>query len=81
MQEQKGDPVPTFFAFHDTRDSGELFHVEQRGERRLGWAPGSDQVSCWMTHTTAQTAEIVRSNLHRSAMYSGEIEVGPRYCP
>jgi len=56
--------------------------VEQRGERRLGWAPGSDQVSCWMTHTTAQTAEIVRSNLHRSAMYSGEIEgVGPRYCP
>jgi tRNA uridine 5-carboxymethylaminomethyl modification enzyme len=35
-----------------------------------------------MTHTTALTAEIVRSNLHKSAMYSGEIEgVGPRYCP
>jgi len=35
-----------------------------------------------MTHTTAQTAEIVRKNLHQSAMYSGEIKgVGPRYCP
>ena len=82
MEEQKGDANPTFFAFHDTRDSSEMFHVEQSGERRLGWAPGSEQVSCWLTHTTAQTAEIVRSNLHKSAMYSGEIEgVGPRYCP
>jgi tRNA uridine 5-carboxymethylaminomethyl modification enzyme len=35
-----------------------------------------------MTHTTEATAQIVRANLHRSAMYSGEIEgVGPRYCP
>ena len=82
MEEQKGDANPTFFAFHDTRDSSEMFHVEQSGERRLGWTPGSEQVSCWLTHTTAQTAEIVRSNLHKSAMYSGEIEgVGPRYCP
>jgi tRNA uridine 5-carboxymethylaminomethyl modification enzyme len=82
MQEQKGDPRPTFFAFHDTRQPEELFHVEQSGERRLGWEPGSNQVSCWMTHTTAETARIVRANLHKSAMYSGEIEgVGPRYCP
>jgi tRNA uridine 5-carboxymethylaminomethyl modification enzyme len=82
MQEQKGDSKPTFFAFHDTRQPEELFHVEQSGERRLGWAPGSNQVSCWMTHTTAETAQIVRANLHKSAMYSGEIEgVGPRYCP
>ncbi len=82
MEEQKGDAHPTFFAFHDTRDSDAMFHVEHSGERRLGWVPGSEQVSCWMTHTTAQTAEIVRTNLHKSAMYSGEIEgVGPRYCP
>jgi tRNA uridine 5-carboxymethylaminomethyl modification enzyme len=82
MQEQKGDSNPTFFAFHDTRQPEDLFHVEQSGERRLGWAPGSNHVSCWMTHTTAETAQIVRSNLHKSAMYSGEIEgVGPRYCP
>ncbi len=82
MEEQKGDTHPTFFAFHDTRGPEEMFHVEQSGERRIGWAPGSEQVSCWMTHTTAQTAEIVLANLSKSAMYSGEIVgVGPRYCP
>jgi tRNA uridine 5-carboxymethylaminomethyl modification enzyme len=82
MVEQKGDAEPTLFAFHDTRDSSELFHVEQSKERRLGWPPGSDQISCWMTHTTPETAQIVRANLHKSAMYSGEIAgVGPRYCP
>jgi len=82
MQEQKGDAKPTLFAFHDTRDPENLFHVEQTGERRLGWPPGVDQVSCWITYTTSETASIVRSNLHKSAMYSGEIEgVGPRYCP
>ncbi len=82
MQEQKGDNQPTLFAFHDTRDPQDLFHVEQTGERRLGWKPGHEQVSCWMTHTTAETADIVRRNLSKSAMYSGEIEgVGPRYCP
>src|SRR5687768_6757731 len=82
MEEQKGDAAPTFFAFHDTRDSEELFHVEHTRERRLGWTPGCEQVSCWMTYTTAETAQLVRDNLHLSAMYSGEIEsVGPRYCP
>ena len=82
LQEQKGDADPTLFAFHDTRATEDLFHVEQSGEARLGWVPGTNQISCWMTHTTEATAEIVRSNLHKSAMYSGEIEgVGPRYCP
>ncbi|MBA4138751.1 MAG: tRNA uridine-5-carboxymethylaminomethyl(34) synthesis enzyme MnmG [Opitutus sp.] len=82
MQEQKGDAEVTLFAFHDTRGDEELFHVEHRGERRLGWRPGDDQVSCWITYTTPESAEIVRSNLHLSAMYSGEIVgTGPRYCP
>jgi tRNA uridine 5-carboxymethylaminomethyl modification enzyme len=82
LQEQRGDLSPTFFAFHDTRDQNELFHVEHTGERRLGWVPGQEQVSCWITYTSAKSADIVRSNLHRSAMYSGEIVgVGPRYCP
>jgi tRNA uridine 5-carboxymethylaminomethyl modification enzyme len=82
MQEQKGDPEPTLFAFHDTRDPEDLFHVEHSGETRIGWVPGSQQVSCWMTHTSDMTAQIVRANLHLSAMYSGEIEgIGPRYCP
>jgi len=82
LQEQKGDPEPTLFAFHDTRDPEDLFHVERTGERRLGWKPGSEQVSCWMTYTTPESERIVRDNLHKSAMYSGEIVgVGPRYCP
>lgn len=82
MEEQKGDSEPTLFAFHDTRDPEDLFHVEHTGEQRLGWQPGCEQVSCWMTYTTPDTACIVRDNLRKSAMYSGEIEgVGPRYCP
>ncbi|HVZ66011.1 MAG TPA: tRNA uridine-5-carboxymethylaminomethyl(34) synthesis enzyme MnmG [Lacunisphaera sp.] len=82
MQEQKGDAKPTLFAFHDTRADDGLFHVEQEGETRLGWAAGSHQVSCWMTYTTPESEAIVRENLHLSAMYSGEIQgIGPRYCP
>ncbi len=40
------------------------------------------QVSCWITHTTEQTHQIIRDALHRSPLYSGQIEgIGPRYCP
>ncbi|MCB1310414.1 MAG: tRNA uridine-5-carboxymethylaminomethyl(34) synthesis enzyme MnmG [Sedimentitalea sp.] len=40
------------------------------------------QISCGITHTNAETHEIIAENLHRSAMYGGRIEgVGPRYCP
>lgn len=82
LQEQKGDAKPTLFAFHDTRENNPLFHVEHTGEKRLGWEPGREQVSCWITYTTLRSAEIVSNNLHKSAMYSGQIEgVGPRYCP
>ena len=82
LDEQKGDSNPTFFAFHDTRGPEDLFHVEQTGETRIGWKPGSEQVSCWMTYTTHASELIVRENLHKSAMYSGDISgVGPRYCP
>ena len=82
MEEQKGDERPVLFAFHDTRGSGDLFHVEQSRERRLGWTPGENQVSCWLTHTTERSASIVRENLSKSALYGGIIEgVGPRYCP
>jgi tRNA uridine 5-carboxymethylaminomethyl modification enzyme len=82
MEEQRGDSEPVFFAFHDTRGDAELFHVERSGQQRLGWAPGVDQVSCWITHTSEETERLIRENLHRSAMYSGQIQgVGPRYCP
>ena len=40
------------------------------------------QVSCWITHTTERTHEIIRGALDRSPLYSGQIEgIGPRYCP
>jgi tRNA uridine 5-carboxymethylaminomethyl modification enzyme len=40
------------------------------------------QLSCWITHTTPRTHEIIRGGLDRSPMYTGVIEgVGPRYCP
>ena len=40
------------------------------------------QVSCWITHTSERTHEIIRGGLDRSPLYSGQIEgVGPRYCP
>jgi tRNA uridine 5-carboxymethylaminomethyl modification enzyme len=40
------------------------------------------QVPCWITHTNQQTADIIRSGLDRSPMFTGVIEgVGPRYCP
>lgn len=40
------------------------------------------QVSCHIAYTTPETLRIIRENVHRSAMYSGQIEgVGPRYCP
>ncbi len=41
-----------------------------------------DQVSCWLTYTNEQTHDIIRANLDRSPLFSGEIEgTGPRYCP
>jgi tRNA uridine 5-carboxymethylaminomethyl modification enzyme len=40
------------------------------------------QISCYITHTNEQTHDVIRNNLDRSPMYSGEIEgIGPRYCP
>ncbi len=40
------------------------------------------QIACHITHTTSKTHDIIRENLNKSAMYSGNIEgVGPRYCP
>ena len=41
-----------------------------------------DQIPCYLSRTTQQTADIILENLHLSPMYSGAIEgVGPRYCP
>jgi len=88
---QQGDePVPYFSYWKE-----HLFHVELSGinPKDVGhsigkYPPGSildrinGQMSCNITFTTDKTAEIIRNNLHKSPMYSGQIEgVGPRYCP
>ncbi len=40
------------------------------------------QIECHITYTNARTHAVIQDNLHRSAMYSGQIEgIGPRYCP
>ncbi len=40
------------------------------------------QIHCYITYTNQKTHEIIKNNLHKSAMYGGHIEgVGPRYCP
>ncbi|PQO28319.1 tRNA uridine-5-carboxymethylaminomethyl(34) synthesis enzyme MnmG [Blastopirellula marina] len=43
--------------------------------------PG-EQMPCHITHTNEKVHDLIRANLHRAPMYSGEIESrGPRYCP
>jgi len=90
-EDQPGDFPPPSFSFWKE----DLFHVEQEnlsrvqlGENASEFLPGSvldqinGQLKCWITWTNDKTADIIQKNLHKSPMYSGEIEgVGPRYCP
>ena len=40
------------------------------------------QIMCHVAHTTPETLRLIRENVHRSPMYTGQIEgIGPRYCP
>ncbi len=42
----------------------------------------ADQLPCWITYTTPAVHELIRANLHRAPMFSGQIQsTGPRYCP
>ncbi len=48
----------------------------------LNTFPVLAQADCRITTTTAAAHDLIRANLHRAPMYSGQIEsVGPRYCP
>jgi tRNA uridine 5-carboxymethylaminomethyl modification enzyme len=63
---------------HDGESRKPLFHVEQKPEM----FHVEHDFPCWMTHTTPETHEIIRSNLDKSALYGGAIEgTGVRYCP
>ncbi|MBW7452622.1 tRNA uridine-5-carboxymethylaminomethyl(34) synthesis enzyme MnmG [Paenibacillus sepulcri] len=42
----------------------------------------NEQLPCWLTYTSEETHRIINDNLHRSPLFSGQIEgTGPRYCP
>lgn len=61
-----------------------LFHVEHCQMMSDENVPRGTlpEYSCWMTHTTPKTHEIIRSNLDKSALYGGSIAgTGVRYCP
>ena len=91
LEEQPGEDPAPYFSFWKE----DLFHVEHSGinPADIGhsdgkYPPGSildkidGQMCCWISYTNNNTASIIRDNLHKSPMYSGEIEgVGPRYCP
>ncbi len=48
----------------------------------LNKSPSQTQLPCWITHTNDAVHELIRANLHRAPMYSGQINsTGPRYCP
>ena len=71
FEEQPGDDDPTPFSFRAA------------GQHGTGtWVPELRQILCHIARTTPETLRLIRENVHRSPMYSGQITaVGPRYCP
>jgi len=58
------------------------FHVEHLVADLIPWPPGTAPIPCFTTHTTEETAAIVRGNLANSSLYGGMIKgTGVRYCP
>ena len=88
---QIGDEPISYFTFWKK----DLFHMEQTNlQRRIFIQPKSEfppesilekingQLPCYITHTTSQTALLIKENIYKSPLYSGQIEgIGPRYCP
>jgi tRNA uridine 5-carboxymethylaminomethyl modification enzyme len=71
FEEQPGDSDPTPFSFRSTPADGSP-----------KWQPPLTQVSCHIATTTPETLKLIRDNVHRSPMFTGQIEgIGPRYCP
>src|SRR6201996_6751459 len=71
FEEQPGDADPTPFSFRSTPADGSP-----------KWQPPLPQISCHIAMTTPETLQLIRDNVHRSPMFTGQIEgIGPRYCP
>ncbi|HZZ44352.1 MAG TPA: tRNA uridine-5-carboxymethylaminomethyl(34) synthesis enzyme MnmG [Tepidisphaeraceae bacterium] len=80
LEAQPGDVEPLPFSYlPEYGGSG----VRGQGSGKSGgWKPAMRQVECWITNTSERVHEIIRANLHRAPMYSGQIQsTGPRYCP
>jgi tRNA uridine 5-carboxymethylaminomethyl modification enzyme len=81
LELQHGDRPPLPFSYMISelrRERDDIFTLNE-------WRDGMfhvEQLPCAITYTTAETHEIVRSNLDKSPLYCGRIEgIGPRYCP
>jgi tRNA uridine 5-carboxymethylaminomethyl modification enzyme len=71
FEEQPGDSDPTPFSFRSAPADG-----------AATWQPPLRQISCHIATTTPETLRLIRENVHRSPMFTGQIEgIGPRYCP
>jgi tRNA uridine 5-carboxymethylaminomethyl modification enzyme len=87
FEAQPGDDEPMPFSYLNEYAScrvGSAHQVPSSGGQspRCPWAPPLPQVNCWIGATNAAIHEIIRANLHRAPMYSGQIaSTGPRYCP
>jgi tRNA uridine 5-carboxymethylaminomethyl modification enzyme len=77
LEPAPGDAVPV--PFSELTEAGVTLPSKLLPAARF---PALPQVDCRQTHTTPEAGAIIRANLHRAPMYSGQIEsVGPRYCP
>jgi tRNA uridine 5-carboxymethylaminomethyl modification enzyme len=80
-EEQSGDIIPQKFAFYDSQSSEIMAKTSEFFKPRSANDTPINR-SCWITHTNADTRDVIRGNLHLSPLYSGEITgIGPRYCP
>lgn len=70
LEEQLGDKDPSHFSFIPGNSPF------SKGQNR------KDQLSCWITYTSPEVHDILRTGFDRSPMFNGRIQgIGPRYCP
>jgi tRNA uridine 5-carboxymethylaminomethyl modification enzyme len=82
MERQDGE-APRPFSFDvDPAGTDPSKAEDPAGPDGFPWRAALPQVPCWITYTTPKTHDTIRSNIHRSPLYSGKIVgTGPRYCP
>src|SRR4051812_23342246 len=80
---QPGDEKPAPFSYLNEYPLAAEPAAEPLGSVPRGsWTPPLPQVHCWLGATSEPIHQIIRANLHRAPMYSGQIQsTGPRYCP